>query len=84
MTEQEREYLLARARTERALAGAAPTPKVRSAHQRLADEYEARAKADDQPRKSEEDVLGGTTSDDGLSAFRVLDPLPAQPRRSGG
>lgn len=43
MTDQDRNYFLARARTERDLAAKAASSPVRAAHERLASAYEERA-----------------------------------------
>jgi hypothetical protein len=82
LSNSDRDYLLARADQERRLADATSNQAAKAAHIKLANEYEVRANAQDPASKPETYVYGRSTPADGQSAFRVLDPLPSQPRRS--
>jgi hypothetical protein len=64
MSQSDREYLLARAARERALAEQAPTDVVRAVHQKLAHEYEVRANIQAVAARADNDVLGLTSDGD--------------------
>ena len=58
MSQSDREYLLARAARERAIAAQASDQIVRNVHERLAHEYEVRANVDEVAARADNDVIG--------------------------
>jgi hypothetical protein len=67
MSHRDRDYLLARAAQERALAEQAKDQFAREAHERLAHAYEVRANISEVTAKGDNDVIG-LTSDGGHSS----------------
>lgn len=64
MSTEDRDYLLARAAKERAMAEEAPAGQVREIHLRLAHEYEVRANVRDVASRADNDALGLISDED--------------------